>query len=215
MDDVEDDIIRQALDMDVSIRMGNGFVEEDAEHLKRALRRAAVEWADRATITKRVTILFVDAGRGIMASRDIYALPTALRVEKLGREVAELTKECVRCEGRELLSALTDGPSLTDPVEREIQQSAMKLLTPLRLGQGHTIQDAERLRKALQRAAVEWAHRDTISRTAASLLLELVYAIDDCLEQLHDELPSIWYLEGDVSALVRECVSGGFLDSRD
>jgi hypothetical protein len=214
MVNVEDDIIRRALDLDVSIRMGDGFVEEDAEHLKKALRRAAVEWADRATFNKRVINLFVDVGRAITASRSFYTGPTALRVESLGRDVAELTKECMRCGGRKLLSVPSEGPILTDPIEREIQESALKLLAPLRLGRGHTIQDAGRLRTALQRAANEWANRDTISRTAANLLVDLAYAIDDCLEQSHEEFASVSYLEDEFSSLVRECVSGGFLGSK-
>lgn len=95
-----------------------------------------------------------------------------------------------------------------DKIETELQSAAEELLTSLRQGRGLDAQSAERLKRALRAAAQAWADANVISKSAASLFVDLAPGIEACSYAYGGrEESSVKSLADEVADLVRACVT--------
>jgi hypothetical protein len=94
-----------------------------------------------------------------------------------------------------------------DSVEVELQAAASEVLTALRQGRGLNEHQATRLKAALSAACREWSGRDTISKSAASLFVDLAHGLESCAYAYpSEEAMDISKLADQVGDLVRACV---------
>jgi hypothetical protein len=95
-----------------------------------------------------------------------------------------------------------------DEVECELQEAAGELATTLRLGRGLDAAMLDRLRCALKNAAQHWAGRQTITKSAANLFVDLSPSIDASSYLYQgEEANRIRLLADEIADLVRACVA--------
>lgn len=94
-----------------------------------------------------------------------------------------------------------------EDVERELQEAASELLTPLRQGRGVDTTAADRLKTALGAAALAWTGSVVIPKTAANLFVDLANGIDACSYAYGGEdAERIRLLADEIADLVRACL---------
>jgi hypothetical protein len=95
-----------------------------------------------------------------------------------------------------------------DQYEERVHSAADRVLTCLRQAGGIDAEAAAELRVALQEAAEAWASSDTVTKSIASLFVDLASGIEACSYAYPGpESAEIRLLADEVGDLVRKCVA--------
>src|SRR4051812_7089801 len=95
-----------------------------------------------------------------------------------------------------------------DQLESELQEAAEDFLTQLRMKLKLDLAAAARFKAPLRAAAVAWADTPTISKSAASLFVDLETATLSCAHLFKGEQQeAVKYLADELGGLVRKCVA--------
>lgn len=79
----------------VSLRLGRGVDQDEADALANALREYAEAWKTSDMIPKSAVNLFVDLAPGIESCRHLYRRDESESIGRLSDEVADLIRRCV------------------------------------------------------------------------------------------------------------------------
>lgn len=108
------------------------------------------------------------------------------------------------------MSGMAQTTEATDAFLRELEDAAMAVLVPVRMGKGLDRPALERLKGVLVRAAEMWADSDWLPKTAAALFVDLAPVMESCsyAYPVGDERTAIQGAGQEIDVLVRACFIG-------